>query len=92
MTTIRFFHFVGFGNYSTYHNWDDGVSFNFNKEIIDVEKIDETFINNVAVVYENSFGGSRNIDIIVSSESLDEARKIAKDWADKNYPEIEYEQ
>ena len=44
----------------------------------------------VNVIFSNSYGGGRNVDVAIYATSIEEAESIASQWAFDNYPVEEY--
>ena len=92
----KFFVFNGFGNYSDCFGWDNGLCFSeptlmTSAEIEEAE--DLLKIPNEGELVEwfsTSYGGSRNVTIIVASDSLESAIMIAKNYA-ASYEVVDYD-
>ena len=88
-TSNKYFLFSGFGNYSETHNWDNGISMKFEKEL-SLEEVQELqydeygdFFNvpklgEIVATFYNEYGGSRNGNWLICANSLEEAQTITK--------------
>jgi hypothetical protein len=93
----KFFVFNGHGNYSDTFAWDNGISMNVENPtqhtLSEVELFEDlTKIPNMGECVEwfaGAYGGSRNATIIVGSDSLEMAIKIALDY-EETYPVMDY--
>lgn len=95
--TNTFFVFNGYGNYSETFGWDNGMSINvenptqYNLSEVqlfeDLDKIPN--LGEYVELFYNSYGGSRNVTIIVASDSLENAIKLALEYQD-TYEVVEY--
>jgi hypothetical protein len=98
--SAKFFIFNGFGNYSEAHDWDNGISMTFDKEVSlsEVEEIqfDEygDFFNipslgNMIEIYSNSYGGSRNVTLLICANNFEEAQELCNVY-EQSFEVVEY--
>lgn len=85
---LKTYSFSGFGNYSHRFGWDNGLSCTLGKEIMlevpsEVEGIIDYTIN--------EYGGSRNVEGVISAISPEDARKKLDELED-SFDVVEYEQ
>lgn len=93
---MKAFEFSGFGNYSETHNWDNGLSCVLQEEMdysVASEEIwwEEIITNEIYVLNENVYGGSRNLSGIVFAFSKEEAEQLLRNFEDL-FPVVEYVQ
>jgi hypothetical protein len=97
MKNLHCYEFSGFGNYSDYHNWDNGLSSNLSKNpishfdcIIQYAEygVKHPFDKGV-YCHINTYGGSRNAHGVVIASSKTEAEYMLKIF-DRSFPVVEY--
>jgi hypothetical protein len=96
----RVWEFVGTGNYSDYHGYDNGLQVVLGNEMsekdfdefLDLEKsnLDPTDIPGVEIYNMNVYGGSRQVHGIVFASNETEAQSLIEEYAN-TFPVTEYE-
>ena len=92
---MKMFYVPCHGNFSHDFNWDDGLTpsspIDFEDSVFKDEEVffvEEAFLgSNVAVLYSNEHGGSREVDLAVWAYDARQAYEYAWTWGQYNYPE-----